>query len=261
MALIAMAVHDTVDNQRTQFTVKTVKNLHTTVDLYKHRLFIINNFSCEETTKFLREFSRDYTLIENEENIGTAEAINLAWQHRQPGENAVKMDNDVIIHSKNWVEQLEEAIQRDERIGICGLKRKDCIEHPMRDDYYKSILYVLPHKPGQRWIIGEKVKHVMGTCQMYSSALLDKIGYLYQPRLYGYDDALAAIRCQLAEYFSVFLPHIEIDHIDPGDNPYQKWKEAEAGKDLEAYHRILNQYTNGTRPIYYNPFQKPADEI
>lgn len=255
MALIAMAVYDTVENQRTKFTIQTVKSLHLTVDLQKHRLFIINNGSCEETTKFLREFSNDYTLIESDINLGTAEAINLAWRNRRPGENAVKMDNDVIVRSVKWVEQLEEAIERDPRIGICGLKRKDCIERPDREDWYKSEIYLLPHKLGQRWIIGERVNHVMGTCQMYSSALLDRIGYLKQPRLYGYDDALAAVRCTKAGFINVFLPHIEIDHIDPGDTDYQKWKEAEAAKDMAAYTALVKQYASGARSIYYNPFQ------
>jgi hypothetical protein len=114
---------------------------------------------------------------------------------------------------------------------------------------------MLPHKPGEKWIVGEIVNHVMGTCQGYSPTLLDKIGYLYQPRLYGFDDALAAARCKVAGFLSVFLPHIEIDHIDPGDTAYQGWKEKVAGEDMAEYNRIVNGYFDGSIPIYYNPFE------
>ena len=255
MALIAIAVYDTEENQRTELTRRTLESLTFTLDLTRHRVFLIDNASCEETKELLRAYSREYTVITNETNIGTAEAINLAWRHRNPGEHAVKMDNDVVIYSQTWADELEEAIRRDPKAGIVGLKRKDCIETPWRDDWYKSSLFMFQHVPGERWVIGEKVNHVMGTCQMYNSALLDRIGYLYQPRLYGFDDALAAVRCQLAGFYSAFLPHIEIDHIDPGDTAYQGWKEKHAGEDMATYSRIVSEYVNGQRLIYYNPFQ------
>lgn len=255
MALIAMAVYDTEENQRTELTRRTLESLTFTLDLTRHRVFLIDNASCEETKELLRAYSREYTVITNETNIGTAEAINLAWRHRKPGEHAVKMDNDVIIYSQTWADELEEAIRRDPKAGIVGLKRKDCIETPWQDGFYKSFLFMFPHLPGERWVLGERVYHVMGTCQMYNSALLDKIGYLYQPRLYGFDDALAAKRCELAGFYSAFLPHIEIDHIDPGDTAYQGWKEKHAGEDMATYSRIVNEYVNGKRPIYYNPFK------
>ena len=131
------------------------------------------------------------------------------------------MDNDVLIHSPDWVEQLEEAIERDPSIGQCGLKRKDCWENPENPDpNYQTELYSLPHEPGQRWIIGEKTHHIIGTCVMHSAALLDKVGYLYQPGLYGFDDVLMSLRSQLAGFKNVFLPHIDIDHIDPGGTDY-----------------------------------------
>ena len=113
------------------------------------------------------------------------------------------MDNDVVIHQAGWVEKLEACIERDPQIGIIGLKRKDCIESPDRTDFYKSELMMLPHIPGEEWLIVEKVNHVMGTCQMYNSKLIDRIGGLYQmDGLYGFDDSLAAVRCKLAGFYN-----------------------------------------------------------
>jgi GT2 family glycosyltransferase len=255
--LIAMAIYDTEENQRSTLTARCLENLFSTIDDRNHRVFLIDNASCPETKTLLRRYRNYADIITNPENIGTAEAINLAWRHRQPGEACVKMDNDVIIHSQTWADELQEAINRDPRIGIVGLKRKDCIEHPERpeSDFYRSELYHLPHQPGEKWIVAERVNHVIGTCQAYSPALLDKIGYLYQPRLYGFDDALAAVRCKVANMWSAFLPHIEIDHIDPGDTEYQGWKEKHAGEDMAEYNRLATAYLSGAMSIYYNPFQ------
>ena len=249
MALISLAVWDTEENGRTEYTAKTLETLYLTVNTRKHRIIIVDNGSCEATQKLLNKAAR-IEVIRLHENIGTAKAVNKAWQLRKPNENCVKMDNDVVIHSRDWVEDMERAIKLDPAIGIVGLKRKDCWEEPSRTDFYKSSLEMLPHVPGEPWVVVERVNHVMGTCQMFSSALLDKIGYLYQPRLYGFDDALAAIRCQVAGFYSCFLPHIEIDHIDTGATAYQGWKEKHAGEDMAEYNRLKNGYLSGTIPVY-----------
>jgi GT2 family glycosyltransferase len=249
MALISLAVWDTEENKRTEYTAKTLETLYLTVNTRKHRIIIVDNGSCEATQKLLNKAAR-IEVIRLHENIGTAKAVNKAWQLRKPNENCVKMDNDVVIHSRDWVEDMERAIKLDPAIGIVGLKRKDCWEEPSRNDFYKSSLEMLPHVPGEPWVVVERVNHVMGTCQMFNSALLDKIGYLYQPRLYGFDDALAAIRCQVAGFYSCFLPHIEIDHIDTGATAYQGWKEKHAGEDMAEYNRLKNGYLSGTIPVY-----------
>jgi GT2 family glycosyltransferase len=249
MALIAMAVFDTEENRRTEYTAKTLETLYLTVNTRKHRIIIVDNGSCEATQNLLNKAAR-IEVIRLHENIGTAKAVNKAWQLRKDGEHCIKMDNDVVIHSRNWVEDMERAIKLDPTIGIVGLKRKDCWEEPSRNDFYKSSLEMLPHVPGEPWVVVERVNHVMGTCQMFNFALLDKIGYLYQPRLYGFDDALAAIRCQVAGFYSCFLPHIEIDHIDTGATAYQGWKEKHASEDMAEYNRLKNGYLSGTIPVY-----------
>jgi len=258
--LIGMAVHDSPENKRAEFTMRCIDQVLQSIEAtgFNHDLYIIDNAStCPKTRKYLRNVSDhpSVILITNEKNIGTAEAINKAWRYRQPGQHCVKMDNDVFIHDLKWIDQLRDAIEREPTIGICGLKRKDCWEHPEHEQPdLRSTLFMLPHQAGERWIVGERVFHVMGTCQMYNSAFLDKIGYLYQPSLYGYDDVLAAHRAAAAGYWSVFLPHIEIDHIDPGDTPYQKWKEDHSSEVTQEVIRISREYRNGSRPIYYNPF-------
>lgn len=261
MALIAMAVYDTEENKRTEITKKTINCLLQTVDRNKHRIIIVDNFSCKDTLELYREyiaanvdegFKNPTMVMFQKENLGTARAINQAWALRQPGEHCIKMDNDIIINQSGWVDELEEAIRRDQTIGQVGLKRKDCWEwagHEHTD--WRSELHMLPHVPGEPWQIVEKVKHVIGSCVMHNAALLDKVGYLYQPSLYGYDDVIMSHRTHLAGFYSCFLPHINIDHIDPGDTPYQGWKERHSGEQMQAVIDLVHEMYNGTKPIYY----------
>jgi len=253
MALIAMAVYCTEENKKDDTLFDTLVSLERAVAWNKHRLMLSINAKTDETVETLATFNKIISkVIVNGSNIGTAKAINKVWQYAEEGEPCIKMDDDVVINHIGWVDEMEEVLRRDASIGIVGLKRKDCIEnvnHP--DPYYRSTLMQLPHEPGERWVIVEEAAHVMGTCQMYSPALLDKIGYLYQPKQYGWDDVLACARSRAAGFKNVFLPHIDIDHIDEGKTPYQGWKERHAWEDVQLINKLMDGYADGTISYYY----------
>lgn len=255
MTLIAMAVHDTEENNRTEYTRKTINSLIETVDWYQHRLIIVDNASCYKTKALLEwlinssSLEKDIQVITNKENIGTARAINKAWAFRKPGEYLVKMDNDVEIHYTGWLEDMQEAIERKPTLGIVGLKRKDLMENPYRNDAWKSSLEMLPPFKEARWMVVENVEHCMGTCTMFNPKLIDKIGGLMQPGMYGFDDTLASVRAKLAGFTNAFLPHIEIDHIDTGGDAYTQWKRDYAGENAREFYRMKEGLINGTIPI------------
>lgn len=255
-ALIAMACYSTEENKKDVYLKKTLDSLNDTVDFKKHRLFLSVNARTSETDRIIN-YHKDiiHTVIYNDTNLGTAEAINKCWQGRYANENAIKMDDDIVIHNSNWVELMEECIRRDSNIGQVGLKRKDCIEKPNHDNpYFRSELYMLPQVPGEKWILAEKCSHVMGSCVMHSADLLNKVGYLYQPDLYGFDDVLMSKRSIVAGFKNIFIPQIEIDHIDEGITPYQKWKENVAMNKMDSVNKLMAEYVAGTKDVYYNPF-------
>lgn len=252
--LIAMAVYDTKSNKRTWMTERTLRSLMETVRWDRHRLIISDNGSCDDTRWVYEIFEglMPFEVIYNERNLGTAAAINLAWRKRNPGEHCVKMDNDVVIHQADWADWMEDVFERRGDIGICGLKRKDLAESPFAEGDMQSEVYMLPHLPGQRWLVVEEVKHVIGTCQAYSSRLLEHIGYLYQPGLYGFDDGLAAVRAKVAGFKSVFLHGFDIDHIDPGGDKFCAWKRGAAARWFPEYNSLVVQYEAGIKPVYYD---------
>lgn len=256
MSLIAMCCHDTEENGRSEYTRETLRSLAATVNLQDHRLFIIDNGSCKETKSLIEGWCNGYsaTLITLPENIGTAAAINKAWVRRNPGEYCIKIDNDIVINHIGWVEEMEAAITREPKIGQIGLKRKDCWEYPEHENpEIRSKLHMLPHVAGEPWIVIEQAKHIIGSCVMHSAALLGKVGYLWQPGLYGYDDVLMSWRANLAGFICAFLPHIDIDHIDPGGDEYTDWKHRHSGQYSKQVSDIVDEYIAGTKSIYYEP--------
>ena len=254
MSLISMAVYSTNENKKDECLAKTLKSLDATVDFTKHRLMLSVNGATEVTKRIIYNH-RD--IIEktfwNDENLGTAKAINKIWKERKEGEHVIKMDDDIVIHNKGWVDLLDEIVTIDPTIGQAGLKRKDCIETPWNEnEYYRSELMMLPHTPGHRWVIVEKAHHVMGSCVLHSSKLLDAVGYLYQPDKYGWDDVLMSARSIGAGFKNVFLSHIDIDHIDGGQTPFQGWKERIAGKDLHLINELIHKYKDLKQDLYYD---------
>lgn len=262
MALITMAVYDTVENKRSSLTQRCLDSLMQTVNFKDHRLIVIDNNSCEETktilSSLLKSFHSNIRIIFLKENVGTANAINEGLKYRGKDEFCIKMDNDVVFHKMNWIEEMQDCIERMPLIGILGLKRKDVCESVYAlDTNQRSKLIEVPHQPGQNWYVVEECKHVMGTCTMLNPVLLDKIGYFYQMGgLYGFDDSLLCVRSALAGFKNCFMHGISIDHIDPGGDAYTDWKRKYAGEMIGKYAEAGRNYNNGLMNIYYNPFEK-----
>lgn len=262
--ILAMCCHDSVENGRTDYTRRTLESLLQTVDFNKHRLGIFDNASCQETKDLLIQFKNRWDnnnlfpkenliLLSSQENIGTARGINEIWKLRKEGENVGKMDNDVVIHQAGWVDQIEECFSRYPLAGVICLKRKDIWENVLHEhEWYRSRLQQLSHEAGQRWFILEIVKHCIGTCQIYSKEFFAKAGYLWQQSQYSMDDSYMAHRIIALGYESAFLPHIEIDHIDPGGDAYTQWKRDEAGEAFKDYNRIVDGIYSGKINPYFD---------
>lgn len=255
-ALICMAVYDTDSNNRTEYTKQAVTSLIETTNNETTRIFLIDNDSCKKTKDYLKSVQRfsNVSVFTNKENLGTAGAINIGIKYRDKDEYVVKIDNDIVIHRIGWVEEMARCFKNDPTIGILGLKRKDLPNSP-KSEQYPTTLRFLPHKEGNPWNIIEECPDIIGSCTMFNPLLLDKIGYLYQPGLYGFEDCLVSERSQLAGFYNAFYPSVEIDHIDDGKNPFNKWKQNHAGLYMAEVNKTIGEYRDGTRSIYFNPYE------
>lgn len=257
MSLIAMVVYSTEENGKDKYLIQTLESLKNTVDFNRHRLMLSVNGKTDKTEDIiLQYFGYIDDVIYNDDNLGTAEALNKVIVLRNAGEHVIKIDDDVVIHQSGWADLMEECVSVDPTIGVIGLKRKDLIQSPWHPDpQYRSELVLLPHTPGHKWITIERTPDVIGTCTLFNSLLLDKIGYSRQPGKYGFEDNLMCHRSHLAGFYNCFLNHIDIDHIDEGAPTYQEWKAKHSSELFPEYHRLVHAMIKGEEPIYYNPFE------
>jgi len=262
---IIMASYVTETNGRLQYAKDTLRGLLETVNFNIHELFISDNNSCEEMIDFYDTFKQSFydkfpidnlEISYNTYNMGTAEAVNLGIRERKKNQFVIKIDSDVTIGKDLWVEEMEECFSRYPNLGILGLKRTEVMQKADHESpAYRTKLVSAPHERGQKWITLELCDDIIGTCTMFSPELLDRVGFLFQPANYGWDDVLMSIRSEKAGFINAFLPHIDIIHLDNGEGDYAKQKQKEAEKTIVEFHEISNDYKKGIRDIYYNPFE------
>ena len=260
-----MASYVTETNNRFDYAIETLYGLVQTVDFNKHELFISDNGSCEMMLQaydifknyFYRVFNKkNITISLNGKNLGTAEAVNLGIRERKPNQYVIKIDSDVTIGKIGWVDDMEECFDRYPNLGILGLKRTEVIQKADHENpAYRTKLVSAPHERGQKWIVLELCDDIIGTCTMFSPELLNRVGYMYQPAHYGWDDVLMCVRSDKAGFVNAFLPSIPIVHLDNGEGDYVKEKCKEAERTIAYFSEISEDYKKGVRDIYYNPFE------
>lgn len=284
--LMIMNVYDTIENGRSRYTIQTLASLEKTVDFRDNELYIVNQNSHEDSGIFIKAFkgfiakdqgieaSDNIKVITLDENIGTARGMNLAIRDRGT-RHVLKFDNDVVWHTKNWVEKLELAQEKlivykknekgelvldtDKKpiilsqYGILGCKRKDCAQSPYdTSGWFKSEVSMIPHEAGEEWLFIEQCADIMGTCVLYTGALLDKVGYAKQYGVYGWEDCLLSHRSTAAGFKNGFVHPIHIDHIDVGDNPYIKTKQQQAGEVGELFQAEANAILQKKQSYYFD---------
>ncbi len=89
--------------------------------LPNHRIILVNDYSNEQTTEFLREFTAECpmaTLLENEGNLGYTVSANRGLA-AGTGEFRILLNSDTIV-CKNWSLKMLDVAWQSSQIGIVG---------------------------------------------------------------------------------------------------------------------------------------------
>lgn len=93
------------------------------------QIIVVDNGSTDGSREFLsgdffrqcRNYSVDYTLLNNEENLGACTARNQALA-MAGGKYLAFADNDLAVRSRGWLAALAERLESGPQIGIAGPK-------------------------------------------------------------------------------------------------------------------------------------------
>ena len=256
-SVLAMCVYCTETNGRLKYTQQCLDSLTKTVDWNNNEIVIIDQNSIPEAKLAIDNFisnlstnSRNVTLISLSGNIGTARGINEAIKLRK-GRHVIKIDDDIVWEEEGWVEKLEHVVDVMPGIGAIGLKRLDLIEATYRSDpNFRSVIHTVPHNPGEHWMYVEEVKHLMGSCCMYTAESLKYINALWQPSNYGFDDSIYSAKNQKLGLANCFLLGPVIHHVDDGSNSYTQEKQRDVSEQWAEYERVGKSTLSGDIPVW-----------
>src|SRR5690554_4593830 len=104
---------------RLDYTVKCLNYLFQNTDKTDYHLTVIDNNSNDGTKEYLTGL-KDKNLIDTlhllNENVGVARAVNLGIN--PDAEYNIKLDNDIVIQSKNWLKGLIEVCEKIDNAGL-----------------------------------------------------------------------------------------------------------------------------------------------
>lgn len=115
-------------------------------------------------------------------NIGCPRALNqIMAEHRQPGQDLIKVDNDVVFHTNRWVQRL---------VALAGAVKGLAL----LSGYYHNVFEGRQVKNRGDW---HEVFPVVGHCVYHAGWFLDEVGFfdvLSDDHLYGFEDLLMCHR-------------------------------------------------------------------
>ena len=246
---------------RVEISVPCIESYIETGPIHDVDLHVIDNGSTDGMAEWLKENEKHLNKNGifchfNTENLGTANAINSVWSQRTPTQHCMKIDSDVLWPETNWYKRMLEVFDYTDNVGIVALKRPDLWErtdHP--DPFYRTRIMEVARKDGTTFEI-EISNHCIGTVWLVKSSLVNSIGALRQPGLYGFDDSLYCMRAKIKDYASVFVLGVPVIHNDKGEAggeknaKYTNWKLDSAGIDMQGFEQLRDGYQNGTLDAY-----------
>lgn len=183
----------------------TARNLPTLLENSSDfELHIADNHSHDDTREYLMSLKdvriKSITLFS--ENRGPIYATNFILSKRNPAQFFITVDNDVNIHTGDWVKRFLEAFDAFDELGLLG-----AVSH----EYYSRYRQILIKREQDEISYLRVLKgFVEGCCQCIHPKVLQQLGYWNEENCMGDMEMCYRIN-KFTDYKTGFLPGIEID--------------------------------------------------
>ncbi len=160
-------------------------------------------------------FNKELILIQNKENLGFAEGVNIGLflTQKLPTDYVLLLNNDIVVEKK-FLSELIKAAESDLEIGVAG-PTIYYYDRPTTVDFAGEDLILWKVK-GKEYIAKtaepREVDKIEGSCMLIRGELLDKIGLLY-PKFWAYwEETDLCFRAKKAGYKVDYLPKSMVWH-------------------------------------------------
>ena len=208
---------------QTTLVADCVASIHASLDdgsRPRVRVVVVDDGSEPSVQSALKRLPVDVLL--REKNEGFAHAVNAGLSILGRDEDAVLLNNDTLAH-RSWLERLQAAAYRDDRVGILGPKllypdgriqsagtyRASGSHQDWFDHYYR--LMPPEHPPAN---VTREVLAVTGACMYIKRSVLDAIGPLDSGFPMAFEDVDYCLRARQAGYQVVYCPEAVLTHLE-----------------------------------------------
>lgn len=198
-------------------------------------IILVDNGSSDGSARYVEERFPKVRIVKNEENLGFSGGVNSGIRHAG-GEFILTLNNDTRA-DRNLIKNLAEAMDSDEKVGMCASKMLFC------DGRINSTGICLS-RSAAAWDRGmgeadlgqyDEVEEVFGPSAgagLYRRKMLDEIG-LFDEEFFMYmEDVDLAFRARLAGWRCVYVPGARVHHLHGGTAGF--------GSDLSVYYGNRN---------------------
>ena len=198
-------------------------------------VIVVDNGSSDGSTDYLESQFPEVRIVQNEKNRGFAGGVNSGIEVAK-GDYILTLNNDTQV-DKDFVKCLSEAMDSDEKVGICASKMLFC------DGSINSTGICLSQS-GAAWDRGmsepdvgqyDEMEDVFGSCAgaaLYRKAMLDEIGLFDEDFFMYMEDVDLAFRARLAGWRCLYVPKAKVYHVHGGTAGF--------GSDFSVYYGNRN---------------------
>lgn len=241
---------------RPQTTARCFDFLTTHTDMSELEWVVVDQDSTEAVKDVIKYcgYEGPQSIIKRDFNSGIVFGINEAIaKYRKPGQSIIKLDDDVIIESPDWL-NLFQIVLQDPKIGSClGRRPTFFIDEPSRFEVYKSMPKM---QINEVWVEVATVG-VVGCWWMIKGEVIDKMGYLNE--VTQNDDWDYWHRMKLAGWDSVYIPDAVCKQ--PFDEPVNHPTYGIMKKMIDQQKMVQNAYNAlyDQRQLYLGTIFSPQD--
>ncbi len=227
---------------RLNFTKQTIPNIiDTASDSISYMITVVDNGSKDGTPEYLIELfnqKKITNLILLPENIGVAKGQNLGWKLFENVSIYGKVDNDVLFHKKNWLNEIIYILSNSSELGALGYncEAKDC--YSIIDNGAVKYRY--------------KQGNIGGACHFIPRAAQDILGFWCEDYdKYGEEDADMGYRIVMAGLKNAYMIDENVmEHLPEPVTEYVEFKRKQRNDNLAGkWNQILTEYQSKQRPL------------
>lgn len=185
-------------------------------DFDSFEVIIVENASKDESIRIIEKY-KDVRLIKLDKNYGFSKAVNQGIKIAK-GDYVVLLNNDTEVN-ENWLLELKNCIEKDEKIFSCSSKMLRYNEREKIDDAGDEYnLFGWAHKRGDGALKDKYNKdcYVFSSCggaAIYRKKVFDEIGY-FDDNFFAYmEDVELCYRAKINGYKNVYCSKAIVYHI------------------------------------------------